>query len=170
MSKFKNMKDSQMLRVRVPKALYESIQAELHKKEEMKETHEMDETHDTMEENVLTDPNFIGGLSALLGVGGALAAAIVRDLKRAKTPEEKKQILGKAAQGIGRTMSGDQGMNEGVLTDPNFIGGLAALLGVGGALAAAIVRDLKRAKSPEEKKQILAKAAQGVGKTMSGGL
>jgi hypothetical protein len=136
----------------------------IHKKSNMKETYEI-------EESVLTDPNFISGVAAILGVGGTLAAAIVRDLRKAKTPEEKKQILGKAAQGIGRKMSGDiQEMNESVITDPNFISGVAAILGVGGALAAAIVRDLKRAKTPEEKKQILGKAAQGIGRKMSGGL
>lgn len=47
---------------------------------------------DTMEEGV----DYAGlatMLGTLLGVGGTVATAIIKDLKNAKTPEEKKQIL-----------------------------------------------------------------------------
>lgn len=60
------------------------------------------------EASVLTDPNFIAGISTLLGIGGAFAASLIKDLKSAKTPEEKKQVLDSVVSNIGTKMGGDQ--------------------------------------------------------------
>jgi hypothetical protein len=62
----------------------------------------------SVNENVLTDPNFIGGVAALLGIGGAFAAGIIKDLRSAKTPEEKKKVLDSIAGNIRTKMSGDE--------------------------------------------------------------
>jgi len=147
----------------------DEILAEL---EAMSEEPAKDKMEEDLEEaSILTDPNFIGGLSALLGVGGAMASAIFKDLKSAKTPEEKKQVLQQAANSISKATGGDDATNleeASILTDPNFIGGLAALLGVGGAMASAILKDLKSANTPEEKKQVLQQAANSVSKAAGG--
>lgn len=48
----------------------------------------------------LTDPNFIAGMATLLGVGGTLAAALIKSLMQAKTPEEKANVINKAADAV----------------------------------------------------------------------
>ena len=146
----------------------DEILAEL---EAMSEEPAKDKMEEDLEEaSILTDPNFIGGLSALLGVGGAMASAILKDLKSAKTPQEKKQVLQQAANSISKATGGDSASLEeaSILTDPNFIAGLAALLGVGGSIATAVVKDLKGAKTPEEKKQVLQQAASSVSRAAGG--
>ena len=50
----------------------------------------------------LTDPNFIAGMATLLGVGGTLAAALIKSLMQAKTPEEKANVINKAADAVER--------------------------------------------------------------------
>ena len=57
----------------------------------------------------LTDPNFIAGMATLLGVGGTLAAALIKSLMQAKTPEEKANIINKAADAVEKA-KGTQGM------------------------------------------------------------
>ncbi len=42
----------------------------------------------------------------------------------------------------------------GSLTDPNFIAGVATLLGVGGTILTAYISALKKAKTPEEKAKV----------------
>jgi hypothetical protein len=66
--------------------------------------------------------------------------------------------------GAAPIVSDEEPLNEaGVLTDPNFIAGLAALLGVGGTYAATVVKAMK-GKSKEEKKKIADEMAAGVSK------
>jgi hypothetical protein len=55
----------------------------------------------------LMDPNFIGGVAAILGVGVPLVAAALKDMKKAKTPEEKAQVRKKLANAAGSALSGD---------------------------------------------------------------
>ena len=57
----------------------------------------------------LTDPNFIAGMATLLGVGGTLAAALIKSLMQAKTPEEKANVINKAADAVEKA-KGTQGM------------------------------------------------------------
>lgn len=63
------------------------------------------------EAGLLSDPNFIAGLSTLLGVGTTFAVALAKDLKNAKTPEEKKQILQSLSKNIDTKFGGN--MEEG---------------------------------------------------------
>jgi hypothetical protein len=56
-----------------------------------------------------TDPNFIAGMATLLGVGGTLAAALIKNLMQAKSPEEKANIISRAAGAIEKA-KGTQGM------------------------------------------------------------
>ena len=48
----------------------------------------------------------IAGLATLLGVGGTIVAALVSDLRKAKTKEEKAAVLRGAADAINQKMTG----------------------------------------------------------------
>jgi len=74
-----------------------------------KKIHEM-EGMDKVEEvdlGNLMDPNFIGGVAAILGVGVPLVTAAIKDMKKAKTPEEKAAVRKKLANAAGSALSGN---------------------------------------------------------------
>jgi hypothetical protein len=64
------------------------------KKEKLDESEELDES-------LFMDALPI--LATILGVGGSIGIALVKDLKNAKTPEEKKQILQSIASQISKS-------------------------------------------------------------------
>jgi len=66
------------------------------KKEKLDEVEQIDEVADVL----------IAGLATLLGVGGTLVAALISDLRKAKTKEEKANILRRAADNINQRMAG----------------------------------------------------------------
>lgn len=68
-----------------------------------------EEEKEKMDEAVggLDDPNFIAGVSTLLGVGSAILIPFIKALKAAKTPEEKAKVKADLKNAIGRRMSGD---------------------------------------------------------------
>lgn len=81
----------------------QELQAVLAEKKKVKgedKKEKIDENED-VSESLLADAAPI--LATLLGVGGTLAAAIVSDLRKAKTPEEKKQVLQSLASQISRS-------------------------------------------------------------------
>jgi len=71
----------------------QELQAVLAEKKKMKDEDKKEKIDENEEvaESLLADAAPI--IATLLGVGGTLAAAIVSDLRKAKTPEERKQIL-----------------------------------------------------------------------------
>jgi hypothetical protein len=50
----------------------------------------------------------VATLGTVLGVGGTIAASVLKDLKNAKTPEEKKQVL----QSLANQMTKAKGIDE----------------------------------------------------------
>jgi len=84
-----------------------------------------------------------------------LKEMILQELKEKKKVEDKKKTLDEAVGG---------------LDDPNFIAGVAALLGVGTAILTPFIKALKSAKSPEEKAQIKNDLKKAISGKMSGGL
>lgn len=86
----KNINDNTVVRVRVPKKLYEAIQARLNQ-ESMGMPEEGMGHEEEIEEGV--DPNLIAGIVGLLGVAGPIGTMLVKNLMAAKTPEEKKAVL-----------------------------------------------------------------------------
>jgi hypothetical protein len=112
--------------------------------------------------NTMTaDSGAITAIATLLGIGVPLATALVRDLMRAKTPEEKKKVIQKELPGE----KGDK-LNEFIGTetaDSGTIAFIGTLLGIGVPLATALVKDLMRAKTPEEKKKVIQKDLPGTG-------
>jgi type II secretory pathway component PulF len=81
----------------------QELQAVLAEKKKVKgeDKKEKIDENEEVSENLLADAAPI--LATLLGVGGTLAAAIVSDLRKAKTPEEKKQVLQSLASQINRS-------------------------------------------------------------------
>ena len=71
----------------------QELQAVLAEKKKVKDEDKKDKLDENEEvsESLFADAAPI--LATLLGVGGSLAAAIISDLRKAKTPEEKKQVL-----------------------------------------------------------------------------
>ena len=100
-------------------------------------------------------------LATLLGVGVPLATGLVKHLKQAKTPEEKKKV-------IQQELPGDKAekINEFIGTetaDSGMITALATLLGIGVPLATGLIKHLKQAKTPEEKKKVIQQELPGTG-------
>lgn len=100
-------------------------------------------------------------LATLLGVGVPLATGLVKHLKQAKTPEEKKKVIQQELPGE----KADK-INEFIGTetaDSGMITALATLLGVGVPLATGLIKHLRQAKTPEEKKKVLQQELPGTG-------
>jgi hypothetical protein len=57
--------------------------------------------NEEVSESLLADAAPI--LATLLGVGGSIAAALVSDLRKAKTPEEKKRVLQNVSSQISKS-------------------------------------------------------------------
>lgn len=81
----------------------QELQAVLAEKKKVKDEDKKEKIDENEEvsESLMADAAPI--LATLLGVGGTLAAAIVSDLRKAKTPEEKKQVLQSLAAQINRS-------------------------------------------------------------------
>jgi len=92
------------------------------------------------------DSGMITVIATLLGIGVPLATVLVKDLMRAKTPEEKKKVIQKELPGE----KGDK-LNEFIGTetaDSGTIAFIGTLLGIGVPLATVLVKDLMKAKTP----------------------
>ena len=76
-------------------------------------------------------------------------------LNEKKKIEDKKKKLDEVVGGI---------------DDPNFIAGVATLLGVGTAILVPFIKALKAAKTPEEKAQIKKDLKNAIGSKMGGGM
>jgi hypothetical protein len=81
----------------------QELQAVLAEKKKVKDEDKKEKIDENEEvaESLLADAAPI--LATLLGVGGSIAAALVSDLRKAKTPEEKKQILQSLSSQISRS-------------------------------------------------------------------
>jgi hypothetical protein len=96
-------KKKKMTKDELKEMVRQELQAVLAEKKKVKgedKKEKIDENED-VSESLLADAAPI--LATLLGVGGTLAAAIVSDLRKAKTPEEKKQVLQSLASQISRS-------------------------------------------------------------------
>jgi hypothetical protein len=81
----------------------QELQAVIAEKKKAKDEDKKDKLDENEEvsENLMADAAPI--LATLLGVGGSLAAAIISDLRKAKTPEEKKRVLQSVAGQISKS-------------------------------------------------------------------
>ena len=107
----------------------------------------------------------IGLAKTLVGLAAAGMATPALKSLMAKAKTKFPMAFEKVEGGEAATapdMGGDE-MNESLLADAAPI--LATLLGVGGTLAISIVNDLRKAKTPEEKKQVLQSLASQINKS-----
>jgi hypothetical protein len=81
----------------------QELQAVLAEKKKVKDEDKKDKLDENEEvsENLMADAAPI--LATLLGVGGSIAAALINDLRKAKTPEEKKRVLQSVAGQISKS-------------------------------------------------------------------
>jgi hypothetical protein len=96
-------KKKKMTKDELKEMVRQELQAVLAEKKKVKgeDKKEKIDENEEVSESLLADAAPI--LATLLGVGGTLAAAIVSDLRKAKTPEEKKQVLQSLASQISRS-------------------------------------------------------------------
>jgi hypothetical protein len=80
--------------------------------------------------------------------------SVLAEKKKAKD-EDKKEKIDEAVGG---------------LDDPNFIAGVATLLGVSAAVLSPFIKALRSAKSPEEKAKVKSDLKKAIGSKMSGGM
>lgn len=110
------MKDTTKVKIRVPKALYESIQAQLDKKQEPKMEIKDKEEKEPISEMGVEDA-WIPAAAAGLGIVGSLLQGIVAHMKKKNLKGMKgflqayKEVGGEAKDTIGSKMSGN--MEEG---------------------------------------------------------
>jgi hypothetical protein len=96
-------KKKKMTKDELKEMVRQELQAVLAEKKKVKgedKKEKIDENED-VSESLLADAAPI--LATLLGVGGTLAASIIADLRKAKTPEEKKQVLQSVASQISKS-------------------------------------------------------------------
>jgi type II secretory pathway component PulF len=96
-------KKKKMTKDELKEMVRQELQAVLAEKKKVKgedKKEKIDENED-VNESLLADAAPI--LATLLGVGGTLAISIVNDLRKAKTPEEKKQVLQSLASQISKS-------------------------------------------------------------------
>ena len=93
----------------------------------------------------------------------------INEMKTKITKSQLAEIIREelAEAGYGMKEKEQQLKEASVLTDPNFIAGIATLLGVTGTYAATVVNAMK-GKSKEEKKKIADEMAEGVSKATGG--
>lgn len=146
-------------------AYTETVKTKSHGEKPMKEM-ETKVAEEGLDESVLTDPNFIAGVATLVGGASAVAAALIKDLRKAKTPEEKAEVLRNAASGIEQSKGGmneeEEHMGEASVTDPMVVAPALAFLGSAAAIVVGLLKDLKKAKTPEERKQVLQSIASTI--------
>ena len=145
-------------------AYTETVKTKSHSPKPMKEM-ETEVAEEGLDESVLTDPNFIAGIATLVGGASAVAAALIKDLKKAKTPEEKAEVLRSAASSIEQSKGGmneEDQMEEASVTDPAVAIPALTFLGSAAAVVVGLLKDLKKAKTPEERKQVLQSLASTI--------
>ena len=72
----------------------------------LSEKKKADEDKEKLDENEVNESLFMDALpilATILGVGGSIGAALVQDLKNAKTPEDKKRVLQNIAGQISKS-------------------------------------------------------------------
>jgi hypothetical protein len=96
-------KKKKMTKDQLKEMVRQELQAVLAEKKKVKDEDKKDKLDENEEvsENLMADAAPI--LATLLGVGGSLAAAIINDLRKAKTPEEKKRVLQSVAGQISKS-------------------------------------------------------------------
>jgi hypothetical protein len=183
------MNDNTILRIKVPAHLYESVKEQLTINEAKKGAHNLGAGMELVKEKKMKTPK--DGMKKVeedkgyMGTGydsseDMAVDMIKKEIKDKDNSMEKKtrtlDELKKAKDAIDKKIHEMEGMDKveevdlGNLMDPNFIGGVAAILGVGVPLVTAAIKDMKKAKTPEEKAAVRKKLANAAGSALSGNM
>ena len=94
----------------------------------------------------------------------------IKEMKKSLTKSELKEMIRQELNEKKKIEDKKKKLDEvtGGLDDPNFIAGVATLLGVGTAVLVPFIKALRSAKSPEEKAQIKKDLKKAIGSQMSG--
>jgi hypothetical protein len=164
----KEMEKKKLTKDALKEMVRQELQGALSEKKKMKDEKKKEMMNEDLNQLLnMTDHElgvFLSGVATILGVGGLLVKAAVADFKQRKQDGEIKSKEDIAD--VVKDNAGQGQMNENQLNESVLLAGLATLLGVGGTLVAALVNDLKKAKTPEEKADALKKAAGAVENAM----
>jgi len=94
----------------------------------------------------------------------------IKEMKKSLTKSELKEMIRQELNEKKKIEDKKKKLDEvtGGLDDPNFIAGVATLLGVGTAVLVPFIKALRSAKTPEEKAQIKNDLKKAIGNKMSG--
>jgi hypothetical protein len=94
----------------------------------------------------------------------------IKEMKKSLTKSELKEMIRQELNEKKKIEDKKKKIDEAVggLDDPNFIAGVATLLGVGTAVLVPFIKALRSAKTPEEKAQIKNDLKKAIGNKMSG--
>ncbi len=94
----------------------------------------------------------------------------IKEMKKSLTKSELKEMIRQELNEKRKIEDKKKKLDEvtGGLDDPNFIAGVATLLGVGTAVLVPFIKALRSAKTPEEKAQIKKDLKKAIGSQMSG--
>jgi acetoin utilization deacetylase AcuC-like enzyme len=90
------MEKKKLTRDALKEMVRQELQGALLEKKKMKDEKKM------MAEGMFSDPNFWAPAAAFIGVGATLIYQLFKDLKNAKTPEEKADVFRRAADSVER--------------------------------------------------------------------
>ena len=161
------MNDNTILRIKVPAHLYESVKKQLTITEAKKGAHNLGAGMELVKEKKMKVPK-----DGMKKVEETIEETNENMEKKTRTLDELK----KAKDALDKKIHEMEGMDKveevdlGNLMDPNFIGGVAAILGVGVPLVTAAIKDMKKAKTPEEKAAVRKKLANAAGSALSGNM
>jgi hypothetical protein len=96
----------------------------------------------------------------------------IKEMKKSLTKNELKEMIRKELNEKKKAKDEKKTLDEAVggLDDPNFIAGVATLLGVGTAILTPFIKALKSAKTPEEKTKIKSDLKKAISSKMSGNM
>jgi hypothetical protein len=96
----------------------------------------------------------------------------IKEMKKSLTKNELKEMIRQELNEKKKVEDKKKTLDEAVggLDDPNFIAGVATLLGVSAAVLTPFIKALRSAKSPEEKAKVKSDLKKTIGSKMSGGM
>jgi hypothetical protein len=121
-------------------------------------------------ELTVTDPEQLKVVRSILNKSPKINT--IKEMKKSLTKSELKEMIRQELNEKKKIEDKKKKLDEvvGGLDDPNFIAGVATLLGVGTAVLVPFIKALKSAKSPEEKAQIKNDLKKAIGSKMGGNM
>jgi capsular polysaccharide biosynthesis protein len=121
-------------------------------------------------ELTVTDPKQLEIVKSILNKSPKINT--IKEMKKSLTKNELKEMIRQELNEKKKVEDKKKKLDEvvGGLDDPNFIAGVATLLGVSAAVLTPFIKALRSAKSPEEKAKVKNDLKNAIGNKMSGGM